>query len=180
MKILILLLGILVAQPCLAQGPGARDQDESIKVGPWTILTEIDNGYFWGCSMRRTVGEITMGFDRLEDGLFVGLYSPRWKLQEGRSYHVRVTVGAETKQAHAKAEDSKTVTVQLDDRAVRILGDQSAITVVTPSMEISIRMDEAKEALGKLEQCYVAQERARANPFGAPIAEPKAQDSKKK
>jgi hypothetical protein len=161
--VLIFMLGLM--QPCAAQVRTSGFPEPRI-IGPWTISAEVANGYFWGCSMRRTVGQITMGFDRLHDGLYIDLHSPFWKLQSGHRYPVDLDFGAEATGAHATAKDGQSVIINLPEAIATELPDRNALKLRTANLEISIQLEEGKEALGSLAECYAKTQSLWSNPFG--------------
>src|SRR5262245_6801102 len=96
----------------LAQ-PQPRDS-QTVTIGPWTIATTFKADKFDNCNMSRSTGELGAAFVRTEDGLLLLLDSPKWKLDRGKAYSVRLTAGSRSVEAKALAE-TKSVTVALAD-----------------------------------------------------------------
>jgi hypothetical protein len=92
-----------------------RDQNV-VGIGPWDITTSTKAGKFESCSMTRTGGDLGIAFVRSEDGLLLLLDSPKWKLERGKSYPIRLTAGGQSVEAKALAE-TKLVTIALTDRS---------------------------------------------------------------
>ena len=59
-------------------------------VGPWAIATNYKTDKFESCTMSRSAGELGISFVRAQDGLVVLLDSPKWKLNRGKAYPVRL------------------------------------------------------------------------------------------
>ena len=112
MRPIILLFGMTVfASSALAQQP----QDQTVAVGPWKIATTFKAEKFDSCTMSRTVADLGINFVRTQDGLLLLLDSPKWKLERGKAYTVRLMAGGQSVEAKALAE-TKTVTIALADR----------------------------------------------------------------
>jgi hypothetical protein len=54
--------------------------------------------------MSRAAGELGMTFVRAQDGLVVLLDSPKWKLNRGKAYSVRLIAASRSVDAQALAE----------------------------------------------------------------------------
>ena len=63
---------------------------------------------------RTTAGDLGISFVRGEDGLLLLLDSPKWKLERGKAYTVRLTAGGQSVEAQALAE-TKGVTIAVAD-----------------------------------------------------------------
>src|SRR4029077_7095384 len=112
MRPIILLFGMTVfVSSALAQQP----QDQTVAVGPWKIATTFKAEKFDSCTMSRTVADLGINFVRTQDGLLLLLDSPKWKLDRGKAYTVRLSAGAQSVETKALAE-TKGVTIALADR----------------------------------------------------------------
>jgi protein-L-isoaspartate(D-aspartate) O-methyltransferase len=66
--------------------------------------------------MSRSAEGADITFLRTSDGLLLSLQSPKWKLERGKAYAIRLMAGSRSVEAKALAE-SKAVTIALADRA---------------------------------------------------------------
>jgi hypothetical protein len=65
--------------------------------------------------MNRSAAGLGISFMRAQDGLLLVLDSPKWKLDRGKAYTVRLVAGSQSMEAKALAE-TRGVTVALADR----------------------------------------------------------------
>ena len=89
-------------------------QEQTVTVGPWTIGTSYKADKFDSCSMSRSTEGMDITFLRTPDGLLLFLQSPKWKLERGKAYTIRLTAGSRSVEAKALAEIKSR-----DDRAGR-------------------------------------------------------------
>jgi hypothetical protein len=109
-----LTLFLLLSGTSFACAQPARDE-QTVVIGPWEIATTFKGDKFDNCSMNRVVDGIAVSFVRTPDGgLLLLLDSPRWKLERGKSYPVRLSTGSQLLEANALAE-AKAVTIALPD-----------------------------------------------------------------
>ncbi len=154
------------AQPTIASAQPSLT--ESIAVGPWSITTESKIGKFDSCTMSRSAGELGISFVRGEDGLSMLLSSPKWKLDRGTSYPVRLVVGSRSVKAQALAE-RKSVTVALEDSGlVSNLREADVLQVRGEGATLRVPLDESAAAFDRLETCFGKRETVERNPFIAP------------
>jgi hypothetical protein len=113
MRTRLALLAILISQisPSLAQPQSSH----TTTVGPWEIATSYKADKFDACVMSRSAAGLGISFSRAKDGLLLLLDSPKWKLDRGKAYSVRLAAGSQSVDAKALAE-TKGVTVALADR----------------------------------------------------------------
>src|SRR4029453_9286176 len=98
-----------------ASSAGAQSRDSpTVSIGPWAIATHYKTDKFESCTMTRSAGELGITFVRAQDGLLVLLDSPKWKLNRGKTYPVRLVAGSRSVDAQALAE-TKIVTIALED-----------------------------------------------------------------
>jgi hypothetical protein len=109
-KSFALLFVIIFAPSAAAQ---SRD-GQTVSIGPWAIATHYKTDKFENCTMSRSAGELGITFVRTQDGLLVLLDSPKWKLNRGKAYPVRLVAGSRSVNAQAVAEP-KSVTIALED-----------------------------------------------------------------
>src|SRR5215510_4917344 len=95
----------------LATSAIAEPRDnQTVTVGAWAIATNYKTDKFESCTMKRSAGELGITFARAQDGLVVLLDSPKWKLNRGKAYPVRLVAGSRSVDAQALAE-TKSVTI---------------------------------------------------------------------
>ena len=86
-----------------APSAGAQSRDsQTLAIGPWAIATHYKTDKFESCTMSRSAGELGITFVRVQDGLRVLLDSPKWKLNRGKAYPVRLVAGSRSVDAQAK------------------------------------------------------------------------------
>ena len=99
---------ILLSVLCFTSAPVFAEQsseNETITVGPWTISTTFKADKFYSCSMSRMAADDRgITFVRDQDGLALELNSPKWKLERGKAYTVRLMAGSHSVDAKALAE----------------------------------------------------------------------------
>lgn len=143
-------------------------------VGPWEIATSYKAGKFEACLMNRTAAELGISFSRAQDGLVLFLDSPKWKLDRGKAYPVRLVAGPQSSEAKALA-DTKSVTVALADRPFNgKLRTASVLEVRGDGATLRVPLDGSSAAFERLETCFDknSRESAETNPFVAPDRKP--------
>jgi hypothetical protein len=153
----------------------ARAQDnQAVTVGPWSIATVYIADKFDSCTMSRSAKELGISFARNKDGLLLLLDSPKWKLERGKAYAVRLVAGARSVEAKALAE-SKGVTIVLGDRALNEwLRTANSLEIRGEGATLHVPLDGSTAALGRLETCFDknSREKVEENPFAAPSRKP--------
>ena len=168
----IVLMGVtLSASSALAQQP----QNQTVAVGSWNIATTYKAEKFDNCTMSRTIADLGASFVRTEDGLLLVLDSPKWKLERGKAYSVRLTAGSQSVDAKALAE-SKGVTIALADRPFNgRLRSANALDVRGEGTTLHVPLDKSAAAFDRLDLCFEKngrREGADTNPFAAPNKRP--------
>jgi hypothetical protein len=154
----------------LAQQP----QNQSVAVGSWNIATTYKAEKFENCTMSRTVTDLGVSFVRTEDGLLLVLDSPKWKLERGKAYSVRLTAGTQSVDAKALAE-SKGVTIALADRPFNgRLRSANALDVRGEGTTLNVPLDKSAAGFDRLDLCFEknGRERTETNPFVSPNRRP--------
>jgi hypothetical protein len=152
----------------------AREQDQTVSVGPWTIATSFKAEKFDSCTMSRSANDLDITFARSNDGLLLSLDSSKWKLERGKAYDVKLVAGSRSVQAKALAE-AKSVTIALPDRPlserVRVA---NILEVRGEGATLKVPLDGSAAALERLESCFEKNSRAgvESNPFIAPNRKP--------
>jgi hypothetical protein len=156
----------------LAQ-PQPQDS-QTVTVGPWVIATTYKAEKFDNCSMSRSVAGLGISFGRTADGLLLILDSPKWKLERGKAYSVRLLAGSQSVDAQALAE-TKGVTIALVDRRFNgKLRSSSILEVRGEGATLQVPLDSSTLALERLEVCFEKNRRegGEVNPFVAPRRQP--------
>jgi hypothetical protein len=151
-----------------------QQQDQTVAIGPWDIATTSKAGKFDSCSMSRTVGDLNTSFVRAEDGLLLLLDSPKWKLERGKAYTVRLRAGGLSVEAKALAE-TRGVTIALADRSFNArLRTANALEVQGEGATLRVPLDKSALALERLDMCFEknVREGPETNPFVAPSRKP--------
>jgi hypothetical protein len=171
MRTVIVLFGITFSiSSALAQQP----QNQSVAVGSWNIATTYKAEKFDNCTMSRTISDMGVSFVRTEDGLLLVLDSPKWKLERGKAYSVRLTAGSQSVDAKALAE-SRGVTIALADRPFNgRLRSANALDVRGEGTTLHVPLDKSAAAFDRLDLCFEknGRESADTNPFVAPNRRP--------
>jgi hypothetical protein len=143
-------------------------------VGPWEIATSYTADKFDTCLMNRSAAGLGISFVRAQDGLLLFLDSPKWKLERGKAYPVRLVAGSQSVDAKALAE-TKGVTVALADRPFNgRLKSATVLEVRGDGATLRVPLDGSTAAFERLETCFDknSRERAETNPFVAPDRKP--------
>jgi hypothetical protein len=145
-----------------------------VTVGPWDIATSYKADKFDACVMNRSAGGLGISFARAQDGLLLFLDSPKWKLDRGKAYSVRLVAGSQSVEAKALAE-TKGVTVALADRPFNgKLRSATVLEVRGDGATLRVPLDGSSAAFDRLEACFEKNSRkgAETNPFVAPDRKP--------
>jgi hypothetical protein len=148
--------------------------DPTVKVGPWTIATVYKADKFDSCTMGRSADGMEIGFALTRDGLLLMLDSPKWKLERGKAYPVRLLAGALSIDSRALAE-TKSVTIPLVDAPFNgQLRSSSVLQVRGEGATLRVPLDGSTAALDRLDACFQknSRESAQTNPFVAPSRRP--------
>ena len=146
--------------------------NQMVTVGPWAIATNYKTDKFESCTMSRSTGELGITFVRAQDGLVVLLDSPKWKLNRGKAYPVRLVAGSRSVDAQALAE-TKSVTIALEDQRLNSkLRLANVFEVRAEGATLRVPLDGSSTAFERLETCFNKRETAETNPFVAPSRRP--------
>jgi hypothetical protein len=160
---------------CPTSSSNAQSQSsQTATVGPWEIATSYKADKFDGCVMSRSAGGLGISFARTKDGLLLLLESPKWKLDRGKAYSVRLAAGSQSVEAKALAE-TKAVTVALADRPFNgKLRSSTILEVRGNGATLRVPLDGSSAAFERLEACFEKNrlESAETNPFVAPDRKP--------
>jgi hypothetical protein len=148
--------------------------NQTVTVGPWVVATTYKADKFDNCTMSRSAGELGITFVRTQDGLLLLLDSPKWKLDRGKAYSVRLAAGPQSLETKALAE-TKSVTVALADRPFNErLRSANVLQVRGEGATLHVPLDGSSAALERLEVCFEknSREASETNPFVAPSRRP--------
>jgi hypothetical protein len=154
---------------------GTHPQEQTVTVGPWTISTSYKADDFDGCAMSRSTEGMDVTFLRTRDSLLLFLQSPRWNLERGKAYTVRLMAGSRSVEAKALAE-SKAVTIALADRSFNErLSTVDLLEVRGEGATLRVPLEGSVAALKRLDACLDRNNRAGidSNPFVSPTSRPK-------
>jgi hypothetical protein len=148
--------------------------NQTVKVGPWTIATTYKADKFENCTMSGSAENLGISFVRNQDGLLLLLDSSKWKLERGKAYSIRLVAGSQSVGTKALAE-TKGVTIALEDRPFnRKLRTANVLEVRGEGATIHVPLGGSAAALERLEVCFDKNQResAETNPFVAPSRKP--------
>jgi hypothetical protein len=138
------------------------------------IATAYKADKFDSCSMSRTAGDLGISFIRTEGGLLLQLESPKWKLDRGKTYTVRLVADSRSVEGKALAE-SKSVTVALVDTPLnKRLRTADILEVKGEGATLRVPLDGSTAALERLDACFEknSSQGSETNPFVAPSRKP--------
>jgi hypothetical protein len=148
--------------------------NQIVTVGPWTIATTYKADKFDNCTMSRSTDELGISVVWTKEGQLLFVNSPKWKLDRGKAYRVRVVAGSRSVEAEALAE-SKSVTIALADRPLtNKLRTANILEIRGEGATLLVPLDGSAAALERLEACFNknSREGVEANPFVAPSRTP--------
>ncbi len=152
----------------------ALAEDQAITVGPWTIATSSKGDKFDNCTMSRSANDLDTNFIRDAGGLLLLLESPKWRLERGKAYPVKLIAGSRSIEVKAAAEP-KGVSIPLTDRPLNErMRTANILEVVGEGAMLRIPLDGSTAALTRLEACFEKNSRQNSdtNPFVAPNRKP--------
>jgi hypothetical protein len=150
------------------------EESQSDTIGPWEIEATFKGDRFDRCSIRRTLDkDVVVDLTRTQDGMTLTLESPNWKLERGRRYQVRMTLGGQSWDTEVAADPSA-VSLDVEDQKFNAgLRNSSALNVVGAGSTIRVPLDQSRVALDRLEACFEKNSRSvETNPFVAPARQP--------
>jgi hypothetical protein len=145
----------VAASVTLAVATGHAAEDGwSKNLGPWKIETIHKVEKIDRCTINRPVQDgIVARFVRTDDGLTLELESTNWKLERGKNYPVKMSVGALNFDAEVAAEPHS-VSMDIDDKKFEsALRNASALNIVAAGATIRIPLDKSTVAFDALEEC---------------------------
>lgn len=159
----------VVAPSAFAAGTASTDT-----IGPWEIEAAFKGDTFDRCSITRKLDDdIVAAFIKTSDTLTLELSSPNWKLERGKSYPVKMTLGPKSFDEEVAAEASSVSLAIKDEKFVAALRSASVLNVVGAGATIRVPLDKSRDAFERLDQCVTKNERAvETNPFVAPARRP--------
>jgi hypothetical protein len=139
--------------------------NQTATVGPWAIATNYRANKFESCAMSRSEGELGITFLRTQDALLLILDSPKWRLDRGKAYSVRLSAGSRSVNARALAE-TKNVTIALTDTGLKSkLRLVSSLEVRGEGDTLRVPLDGSATAFERLEGCFNKHDGSETNPF---------------
>lgn len=158
----------LLCAPAHAEDKGS---DKSVVIGPWKIEASYTKGkIFDRCTMSRTLDNgLEASFARDQGGTSLTMTSPRWKLDNGKTYPVNLAAGKVIWKTDVAAT-SDTVRVELTNaRFNKAVKNVNRLEIRGAGATLTIPLDKSSAALARLEHCYATNRKAsETNPFIAP------------
>jgi hypothetical protein len=154
----------LAAKSGLAQSSPSRET-QTVTVGPWAIATTFKANKFESCTMSRSERELGITFVRTQDGLLVILESPKWKLDRGTAYSVRLFAGSRSVDARASAETKSVAIALADTRLNSKLRSVRSLEVRGARATLRVPLDGSSAAFERLETCFNRREASEVNPL---------------
>ena len=173
-QLISLLAGMaILSLPAVAHAQQVAES-KSENIGPWEIEATFKGDKFDRCSISRTLqDEVEVTFVRNGDGLTLSLESPNWKLDRGKSYPVKMTLGAQSWDTEVAAESNSVSVAVVDKKFDNGLRAASALNIVAAGATIRVPLDKSTVALDRLEQCVAKNNKAvETNPFVEPPRQP--------
>jgi hypothetical protein len=169
---LLTLVPFCVALPIT--GASAAEEAKTDTIGPWQIEAAFKGDKFDRCSITRKLDDdIVATFVKEGDDLTLELSSPNWKLDRGKSYPVKMTLGPKSFDEDVAAEASSVSFAVKDDKFAASLRSANALNVIGAGATIRVPLDRSSDAFDRLDQCVTKNERAlETNPFVAPARRP--------
>jgi len=161
----------LLALPATSR---AAEESKTDTIGPWEIEATFKGDRFDRCSINRKLDDdIQASFVRAGDDLSLELESPNWKLERGKNYPVKMTLGPLSVDTEVAAEANSVSTELKDKKFTAALRSASALNVVGAGATIRVPLDKSTVAFDRLEQCVEKNNKAvETNPFVAPARQP--------
>jgi len=152
----------------------AAEAAKTDTIGPWEIEAAFKGDKFDRCTITRKLDdEIVATFVKTGDGLTLELSSPNWKLDRGKLYPVKMTLGPKSFDEQVAAETSSVSMDIKDEKFTAALRSAGALDVVGAGATIRVPLDKSTDAFERLDQCVTKNERAvETNPFVAPARRP--------
>jgi hypothetical protein len=152
----------------------AAEESKRDKIGPWEIEAVFKADEFDRCLINRKLDDdVVASFVRTGDALTLQLESPNWKLDRGKDYPVKMTLGPLSFDTEVAAEPSSVLMEIKDKKFEAGLRSASALNIVAAGATIKVPLDKSADALERLDQCVEKNDKAVAsNPFVAPARRP--------
>jgi hypothetical protein len=172
MRIMASAVGLICCLSLPASGEPSERQ--SVVIGPWSISTTYHAEKFISCAMSRSAPDLEITFVRNQDGLLLTLDSPKWTLERGKAYTVRLAAGAQTVEAKALAERKGVTIAFADGRFNERLKTANTLEVKGEGATLRVPLDKSALGFERLELCFGknSRESTETNPFVAPSRKP--------
>ena len=104
--------------------------------------------------MSRSAAELGISFVWTKDGQLLLLNSPKWNLDRGKAYTVRLVAGSRSVEAKALAE-SKGVTIALADQSLNEkIRTANVLEIMGEGATLRVPLDRSAAAFGRLEVMF--------------------------
>ena len=134
----------------IASGHAAEDR-RSQDLGPWEIETIYKGDKLDHCSINRSLqDDIVARFVRTTDDMTLELESPKWKLERGKNYPVKISAGSLSLDAEVAAEP-QSVSLDFDNKKLEsALRNASTLNIVAAGATIGVPLDKSAVAFDAL------------------------------
>ena len=169
----VLLMICFLFQSAAVEAQSLRDS-QAVGIGPWLIEATYKSGKFERCVMSRTTEEgIEARLTKDGGGLTLTMTSPRWRLEQGKSYPIELAAGSVTWETKVVATIN-TVRVALTERRFTDgLRLADVLDIRGAGSVIRVPLDKSAAGMERLERCYENNRRStETNPFIAPNRRP--------
>lgn len=147
---------------------------QAVAIGPWLIEATYRNGKFERCGMSRTTEEgIEARLTRAGGGLTLAMTSPRWRLEQRKSYPIELAAGTVTWETKVTATINTVQVALTEPRFNEGLRLADILEIRGAGSVIRVPLDKSAAAMERLERCYENNSRSiETNPFVAPSRRP--------
>ena len=172
MRGFFLIIGFLFQSAAVLAQP-LRDS-QAVGIGPWLIEATYRSGKFERCVMSRTTEEgIEARLTRDAGGLTLTMTSPRWRLEQGRSYPIELAAGSVTWDTKVIATINTVRVALTEPRFTDGLRIADILEIRGAGSVIRVPLDKSAAAMERLERCYENNRRStETNPFIPPSRRP--------
>jgi hypothetical protein len=165
---LLLFPAFLLCAPAQAESAG---DDKSVLIGPWKIEASYTKGHIFDrCTMSRTMDNgLEARFARDKGGTSLMMTSPRWKLDNGKTYSVNFAAGKVVWKTDIAATPDTVRVALTDARFNKAVRNVNRLEIRGAGATLTVPLDKSAAALARLDRCYETNRTAgETNPFVAP------------
>jgi hypothetical protein len=156
---------------CASVQAETAGDDKSVLIGPWKIEADYTKGrIFDRCTMSRTMDNgLEARFSRDKGGTSLTMTSPRWKLDNGKTYPVAFAAGKVVWKTDVAATADAVRVALTDARFNKAVRGVNRLEIRGAGATLTVPLDKSATALARLERCYATNHTiSETNPFVAP------------